>query len=142
MANESENATESEMANKNGQAADSKSERESTLGKHEKQTIKNIIASINEQESAPKMDSNSDSDSHETSTITFADKPPVKTPVCYSIDQVKVFQNLGNYTFAAQFEADDFLQKVITLIKRPDATKKSSARTVKKEIQMLQPRFE
>ena len=35
----------------------------------------------------------------------------------------KSLQNLGNYTFAAEFEADDFLQKVITLQKRPDATK-------------------
>ena len=70
-----------------------------------------------------KVDSNSDSDSYETSTTAFADKPRIKTPVCGSINQVEVLQNLGNYTFAAQFEADDFLQKVITLLKRPDETK-------------------
>ena len=111
------------MAHKNEQAVGSESERESTLSKHETQTIKNIIASINEQECASKMDSNSDSDSYETSTIAFADKPPIKTPVCYSINQVEVFRNLGNYTFAAQFEADDILQEVKSLLRRLDATK-------------------
>ena len=60
------------------QTAGSESERESTLSKHEKQTIKNITASINERENASKMDSNSDSDSNETSTIAFADKLPIK----------------------------------------------------------------
>ena len=32
-------------------------------------------------------------------------------------------QNLENYTFASQFEADDFIQKVISLIKKPEPTK-------------------
>ena len=59
----------------------------------------------------------------DNSTIETADKPPIKTPICYSINQVEILQNLGNYTFAAQFEADDFLQKKINLVKKPDATK-------------------
>ena len=123
MAIKNENATESDMANKNEQAAGSKNERGSTLIKHKIQTIKIVLASINERESVSKMDSNPDSHSYETSTNAFADKPPIKTLVCFSINQIEVLENLGNYTFAAQFEADDFLQKVIFLLKRPDATK-------------------
>ena len=59
----------------------------------------------------------------DNSTIEFADKLLVKMPICYSNNQVEILQNLGNYTFAAQFEADDFLQKIINLLKKPDATK-------------------
>ena len=38
----------------------------------------------------------------DNSTIEFADKPPLKTPMCYSINQVEVLQLLGNYTFASR----------------------------------------
>ena len=37
--------------------------------------------------------------------------------------QVEILQTLGNYTFAADFESDDFLQKLIGLLKKPDSTK-------------------
>ena len=102
-------STESKMAVKSKRTAGSESDRESTQCKQEKQTITNKIASINERESQSKLDSNSDSDTSENRTIAFADKAPTKTPVCDSIhQQVEVFHYLGNYTFAAQFEADDF----------------------------------
>ena len=61
----------------------------------------------------------------DNSTIEFADKPPLKTPMCYSINQVEVLQNLGKYTFVSQFEADEFIefiQKVISLIEKPEPT--------------------
>ena len=88
--------------------------------KQEKQTIRGIIASTNVQNS---MSSQSDFDTCEQSTIEFAEKPLLKTPICYSIIQIEILQNLRNYTFAAQFEADDFLQKVIALVKKPVAAK-------------------
>ena len=90
------------------------------LCKQEKQTIKGINASINTQSS---ISSQSDSNSCEQSTIDFADKPPLKTPICYSINQIEILQNLGNCTFAAQFEAENFLQKVIALEKSLEAAK-------------------
>ena len=69
------------------------------------------------------MDSNSNSDAYENSTIAFAVKPPIKTPVCHSVNQVEILQNLGNYKIVSQFEADGFIQKIISLLKKPDATK-------------------
>ena len=100
------------MANKNEQAAGSKRERESTLSKHEKQTIKNIIASINEQASAPKMNSNSDSESYETSTFAFPDKPPIKTPVCYSINQVEVLKTSETIRLPRNLKPMTFYKKL------------------------------
>ena len=90
------------------------------LCKQEKQTIKSIIASINTPNS---MSNQSDSDLYEQSTIDFADKPPLKTRICYSFNQIEFLQNLGNYTFATQFEAYNFLQNVIALVKCPEAAK-------------------
>ena len=89
------------------------------LCKKLKQTMKDIIASINEQAS---MHSQSDSDTCNTSTIQFADKSPLKTPFSCSINQIEILQNLENYTFAAQFEDDDFLQEDIVLLKKPVAS--------------------
>ena len=43
--------------------------------------------------------------------------------MCYSVNQIEILQTLGNYTFAAHFETDEFMQKVITLIQTPDSTK-------------------
>ena len=38
-------------------------------------------------------------------------------------NQVEILQTLDNYTFAAHFESDDFLQKGFELIKKQDSTK-------------------
>ena len=46
-----------------------------------------------------------------------------KNSKCYSVNQIEIIQNLGNYAFAAQSEADDFIQKIIELIKKPEAAK-------------------
>ena len=134
MTNEINVASESEQANDTG------SERKNELCKQERQTIKGIIASICNQASSEKMYSSSDSDMCDNSTIEFADKPPIKTPICYSINQVELLQNIGNYTFAAQIEADDFLQKIINLLKKPNATKINRLPPMARKIQVLQPR--
>ena len=55
--------------------------------------------------------------------LQMANQPPIKTPICYSINQIEVLQKLGNLTFAAHYETDKFLQKVIQYIKKPDSTK-------------------
>ena len=74
------------------------------------QTIEKIIATCNLANSS-EMGSFSESDSGDPSKIEFANKPPPKTPICYSVNQVEILQTLGNYTFAAHFETDEFLQK-------------------------------
>ena len=69
------------------------------------------------------LDSNSESEMCESSTIEFADKPPLKQSVWYSINQIEILTNFGNYTFATYFESDDFFQKLIQLMEKPDSTK-------------------
>ena len=60
----------------------------------------------------------SDSDQMSDELIQEANKPPIKTPQCYSVNQIEVLQSLGNFTFASQYESDEFLQRVIGLIKK------------------------
>ena len=92
--------------------------------KQTKQTLKSLIDTIMVDESDSKTDKISSTDSeNETSTIEFANIPPLKTPICYSINQVEILQALGNYTFAANFESDEFLQKILKPIETPDTTK-------------------
>ena len=52
-----------------------------------------------------------------------ANQPPLKIPMCYSVDQIEVLQTLGNFTFASQYETDEFMQKIVALLKKPDSTK-------------------
>ena len=42
-----------------------------------------------------------------------ANQPPIKTPVCYSVNQIGVLQTLGNHTFVSQYEIDEFIQKLL-----------------------------
>ena len=56
-------------------------------------------------------------------SLEVANKPRLKTPICYSSNQVEILQTLGNYTWAAHFEADQFFQKFLTLMKILDTTK-------------------
>ena len=69
------------------------------------------------------MESFTDSDSGDASTLEFANKPPLKIPICYSVNQAEILQTLGNYTIAAHFESDEFLQKLVGLMEKPDSTK-------------------
>ena len=112
-----------------------KAEKVSEITSANKQTIKQIAATITSAQesnySANSSDSeqinnkanSSDSDQMSDELIQEANKPPIKTPQCYSVNQIEVLQSLGNFTFASQYESDEFLQKVIGLIKKPDATK-------------------
>ena len=108
-----------ELTNQNELARNSDASSDSELNKQCEQTIKNIIASINPgANNATKMES-SDSETYDAaSTFEFASKPPLKTPMWYSVNQIEILRTLGNYTFAAHFETDEFLQKVITQYKR------------------------
>ena len=63
---------------------------ENTLSRRKKQTIENIITEINENNSNEIMDSCSESQICETSTIKVADTPPMRTPICHSISQVYI----------------------------------------------------
>ena len=53
----------------------------------------------------------------------MADQLPIETPVCYSGNKIEVLQVLENFTFASQYETEAFLQKIKTLLKKPDSTK-------------------
>ena len=64
-----------------------------------------------------------DKDNMSEHIIEAANQPPLKAPTCYSINQIEVIQTRGNHTFASQNDADEFLQKTIKLIKKPDTTK-------------------
>ena len=113
-----------ELTNQSELARSSDASSDSELNKQCEQTIKSIIASINPSaNNAAKMESSDSETYHAASTIEFASKPPLKTPMCYSINQIEILQTFGDYTFAAHFETDEFLQKLITLIEKPDSTK-------------------
>ena len=86
-------------------------------------TIKNIIATSKITASNSEMESFSESDTGDASTIEFANKPPSITPICYSVNQGKILQTLGSYTFAAHLGSDEFLQKIIGILKKPFSTK-------------------
>ena len=49
--------------------------------------------------------------------IEMAKKPPLKKPTCYSVNQIEVLQTLGNYTFADQYQTNEFVKKVIKFTK-------------------------
>ena len=94
-----------DLANLSETARNSEAASESKLSKPGEQTVRSIIASINSSVSTSKLES-SDSEAYDASTVEFASKPPLKTPMCYSIAQTEKLQSLGNYTFAAHFESD------------------------------------
>ena len=116
--------TGGELTNQSELARGSEASSDSELNKQCEQTIKSIIASFNPSaNNATKMES-SDSETYDAaSTIELASKPPLKTPMCYSVNQIEILSTLVIYTFAAHFETDEFLRKVITLTQKPDSTK-------------------
>ena len=96
---------------------------ENEAAKANKQPLKQIAAIIQ-----TSILSESTSDAQESAKMSdelmrMADQPPIKTPVCNSVNQVEVLQTLGNFTFASQYKIDEFLQKIRLLIKKPDSTK-------------------
>ena len=43
--------------------------------------------------------------------------------MCYSVNQIEVLQTLGIFTFASQYETDEFMQKIVALLQKPNSTK-------------------
>ena len=80
------------------------------------------MATIRPAVSSHSVQGTDDNDKMSEHIIEAANQPPLKAPMCYSINQIEVIQTLGNHTFASQYEADEILQKIIKLIK-PDTTK-------------------
>ena len=83
-----------------------------------KQTIKEVVATIKVSVTSDSMQESGDQAKMSNSKPEAANQPPIKVPICYSISQIEVSQTLGNYAFARQYKTDDFLGKTIKLIKR------------------------
>ena len=77
-----------------------------------KSPLKQIAAIIHTLSNSETDSVASEKMSEENSQMT--NLPPMKTPICYSVNHIKVLQALCNFTFAAQFETDEFLRKSYT----------------------------
>ena len=91
--------------------------------KSNEQTINQIAAVIKLDISSKSAQENENSTKRSDTIIEAANKPPKKTRICYSVNQIEGLQMLGNYTFVAQYETNEFIQKIVGLLKKPDTTK-------------------
>ena len=114
MASENGMASESGMASTRGVT--------SANGLANKQIIKEIATIVNTAQSSETDDLSENNTMNEEFNYS-ANQPPIKTPICYSVNQIEVLQTLGNYTFASQYETDEFIRKIVALIQKPDSTK-------------------
>ena len=78
--------------------------------------LKQIAAIIQTSKLSESNTDETDSEKMSEELQRMADKPPIKTPVCYSVNQIELLQTLGIFTFGSQYETDEFLQKVINLM--------------------------
>ena len=85
-------------------------------------TIKQIASIVKAQSQTSETEQDADI-AMNRELIDPANQPPMKLPICYSINQMELLQQLGNHTFAVQYEFDEFMQKMIGLLKEPDITK-------------------
>ena len=77
---------------------------------------------INKRESCTGMPSDKETSEENYNQLRAStDKPPITAPVCYSVNQLEVIQTLGSQTFADANEAQEFLQKIASLKKKPEA---------------------
>ena len=90
-----------------------------------KQTIKDIVNAVQSSETDNLSENNTMSEEFNYS----ANQPPIKTPICYSVNQIEVLHMLGNYTLASLYETDEFIQKIVTLIQKPNSAKIKSIPT-------------
>ena len=88
--------------------------------KANKQPLKQIAAVIQTSQLSESNSDASDSENMSEELMRMADQPPIKTPVCYSVTQLRIFYT---FTFASKNEIDELLQKIILLLKKPDSTK-------------------
>ena len=106
--------------------------------------IKQIASAIKTQSSTSESERQVESDNRaemNDDIIQAANMPLIKSPICYSINQIEVLQQLGSHTFAAEYESDEFMQKIIGLLKRPESTKiKPPPHTMEREVQVPQLR--
>ena len=79
--------------------------------KANKQPLKQIAAVIQTSQLSQSTSDAQESAKMSDELMRMADQPPIKTPICYSINQIEVLQTLGNVTCASQYETDEFLQK-------------------------------
>ena len=96
---------------------------ENEAAKANKQPLKQIAANIQTSQLSESTSAAHESAKMSNELMRLADQPPIKKPICYSVNQIEVLQTLGNFTFASRYESDEFLQKIILLIKKPDSTK-------------------
>ena len=111
--NRKDMASETGMINESGMA--STRSVTSADGLANKQTVQEIATIVNTVQSS-ETDELSENNTMSEKFNHAANQPPIKTPICYSVNQIEVLQTLGNYTFAAQYEIDDFITKIVTLI--------------------------
>ena len=90
--------------------------------KSNEQTINQIAAVIKLDISSKSAQESENSTKTSDTIIEAANKPPIKTRICYSVNQIEGLQMLGNYTFVAQYETNEFIQKIVGLLKKPDTT--------------------
>ena len=113
--------SENKLTSEGKPQASVENQRGEEVEKANKTSLKQIAAIIRTQEC-----SESESDARELMNdehLQMANKSPIKTPRCYSVYQIDVLQTMSNFTFAAKYETDEFLQKIIQLLKKPDSTK-------------------
>ena len=92
-------------------------------------TLKQLAAVTKSEITSGSRQENENSTKVSDTAIEAANKPPIKTPICYSVNQIEVLQTIGNYTFATQYETDKFIEKNVGLLKKPDTTKISCLHT-------------
>ena len=93
-----------------------------------------MIAKAQEYDQSAKS---SDSEKMNNALMLTADKPPIKTPQSYSINQIEVLQYPGAFTFASQNDSDEIRQKLIGLIRNLDSTELTSC-AVAREVPLSQ----
>ena len=116
--NQSHNSKD--MASENGMKSESGMTTESGVastrgvtsanGIANKQTIRGIATIVKTVQSS-ETDELSENNTMSEKLNYSVNQPPIKTPIRYSVSQIEVFQTLGNYTFASQYETDEFIQK-------------------------------
>ena len=101
----------SKLASENEMQESVKESNEAESTNVNKRTLKEVVATIRPAVSSDSVQETNDNDKMSEHIIEFANQPPLKAPICYSINQIEVIQILGNHTFASQYEADEFLPK-------------------------------
>ena len=90
--------------------------------KTNKQSIQQIASIVKAQSQTSESEQDADI-AMNRELIDAANQSTIKSPICYSVNQIEVLQQLGFHSFAAHYESDEFMQTIIGLLKQPDTTK-------------------